>query len=164
MSLGAYERLDIYGFGVDYTSDCQVELNPKSVREGGDLALKSSDGDRVFISWGPMKKIEKSFKDTTAHAEYNVKRIASGGQAKTEPARHEFVRVNGHPATITHLRLDFVRRGLFKTTRAPQEIWSLHVHCPNSARYFVVYGRGTSEQSARQEAVLAEMVRSFRCH
>ncbi len=29
----AYERLEVYGFGFDYPTNCQVEFNPKSKRD-----------------------------------------------------------------------------------------------------------------------------------
>ncbi len=157
--------MEVYGFGINYPTGCQVEFNPKSKRDGGDIALKSSDGYKIFVSWGPMKKIERSFKDTSAHADYSVKRIAERGEAKVNFARREFRRVNGHEATLTQIKLDFVKRGLFfKTARSPQEVRSLHVHCVDSSRYFVIYGSGKPEQSAQQGVVVAEMVRSFKCH
>ena len=156
--------MEVYSFALDYPINCTVEFNPKSKRTEGDIALKSSDGYRIFISWGPMEKVAK-FKDAAAHADYSLGKVGKSGEAKINDVRKEFRRVNGHQAAFSHIRLELIKRGIFfNKTRTPQEVRSLHVHCPDSSRYFVLYCPGNLNQSVQQGEVLTKMIGSFTCH
>ncbi len=149
---------------MDYPVSCTVEFNPRSKRTEGDVVLKSSDGYKVFVSWGPMEKVAK-FRDAAAHANYSLERIGKSGEAKIKDVRHEFRRVNGHEAAFTDVKLDLIKRGIFfNKTRTPQEVRSLHVHCPSSSRYFVIYGPGYLGSSLHQREAVERMIGSFKCH
>ena len=160
----AYERLQAYGFGVDYPNNCVIEFNPKSNRTQGDIALKSPNGYKLFLSWGDLDKVEK-LHGVEGHADYSIKRMKGSREATVKDVRREATKVNGHAASFSDIKLEIVRRGLFfnKTTR-PQEVRSLHVHCDNSSRYFVLYGPAPPEKSQEQTEVFAKMIQSFACH
>src|SRR2546428_13475663 len=97
---------------MDYATRCKVELNPKSDRNQGDIAFKSSDGYKIFLSWGEMRKVEK-FRDVDAHADYSLERIKRSREAKILDVKRERRRANGHPASVNHVNLDLVKRVIF---------------------------------------------------
>ena len=164
MSALPFERLAVYGFAMDYPTNCRVEFNPKSDRNQGDIAFKSSDGYKVFLSWGEMKKVEK-FRDIDAHADYSLERIKGSREAKILDVKRERRRANGHPASFNHVKLELVKRGIFfNQTKTSQEVRSLHLHCENTSRYFVIYGPATPLQSEKQGEIIARMIQSFVCH
>ena len=137
MSALPFERLAVYGFSMDYPTTCKIELNPKSDRNQGDIAFKSPDGYKIFLSWGEMKKVEK-FRDVDAHADYSLERIKRSREAKILDVKRERMRANGHPASFNHVKLDLVKRGIFfNQTKTSQEVRSLHLRCENTSRYFV---------------------------
>jgi hypothetical protein len=162
--LDEFERLAVYGFAIDYPANCIVEFNPKSDRNQGDVAFKSSEGYKIYLSWGQLKKVEK-FSGVAAHADYSLDRIKGSGEAKVADVRRESTRVNGHEAAFSHVKLELIKRGIFfNKTRTPQEVRSLHVHCDDSSRYFVIYGPGRPDQSTNEGEVVAQMIETFTCH
>jgi hypothetical protein len=64
------------------------------------------------------------------------------------------------------MRFQVVRPGLLTDKRiAEQETHSIHLHCPQSGRYYVVYGSATSADSSDdQRATLLEIASSLECH
>src|SRR3989442_11460302 len=112
LSILLFERLAVYGFAMDYPTSCKVEFNPKSDRNQGDIAFKSSDGYKIFLSWGEMKKVEK-FRDADAHADYSLDRIRGSREAKILEVKRERRRANGHSASFNHVKLDLIKRGIF---------------------------------------------------
>lgn len=158
------ERLEAYGFGVDYPSDCVIEFNPKSTRSQGDIAFKSPAGYKLFLSWGELSKVEK-LGGVDQHADYSIKRVKGSREAEVKDRRREARRVNGHNASYNEVNLDLVRRGIFfNKSKTPQEVRSLHVHCDISSRYFVLYGPANPEKSDKQGEVFSMMVQTFSCH
>ncbi len=164
MSLTEFERFSVYGFAIDYPINAIVELNPKSNHNEGDVAFKSSDGYKIFLSWGQIEKVEK-FHGVDAHADYSLERIKGSREAKIRNIKRESAEVNGHDASFNHIELDLIKRGIFfNKTRTPQEVTSMHIHCINSSRYFVVYGPGKPDQAYQQGEVVARMIETFICH
>jgi hypothetical protein len=164
MTLVEFERLAVYGFGIDYPADCVVEFNPKSDRNAGDVAFKSPNGYKIYVSWGELKKVEK-FQDVEAHADYSVDRIRGSREANVIDAQRESTKVNGHDAALSRVKLDLIKRGLFfNKTRTAQDVLSLHIHCANSSRYFVIYGPGRPDQAASQSEAVSRMIETFTCH
>ena len=159
-----YERLEAYGFGVDYPLDCIIEFNPKSNRSHGDIALKSPGGYKLFVSWGELDKVKK-LNGVEGHADYSIQRIKGSREAKIEDVRKDTMNVNGHRASFRDVSLEILKRGIFfNTTKTAQQVRSMHLHCDVSSRYFVIYGPATSENSGKQFDVISKMVHSFVCH
>jgi hypothetical protein len=163
-SVPRFERFAAYGFSVDYPVDCVLELRPKSKRDEGEVAFKSSSNNVYFLSWGPLEKV-KNLRDVGRHADYTIDRIRKNREAKIRDIKRESVKVNGHSSPFNHLWIDVERRGfLFGSTRSSHEIRSLHVHCENSSRYFMIYVQGAAEASDLQGTVMTRMIQSFTCH
>jgi hypothetical protein len=159
-----YERLEAYGFGVDYPFDCVIEFNPKSTRARGDVALKSPNGYKLFLSWGELEKVKK-LNGVNGHADYSIERIKGSREAKVTDVRKDTFNVNGHRAAFRDADVELIRRGMFfNTTKTMQRVRSLHLHCDASSRYFVIYGPVASERQDEQSEVIDRMVKSFICH
>jgi hypothetical protein len=163
-SQAGYERLEAYGFGVDYPLDCLIEFNPKSTRKGGDVALKSPHGYKLFLSWGDLEKVKK-LSGTEGHADYSLNRMKASREARIEEVHKESMVVNGHRASFRDVRLDLVKRGIFfNTTKSPTQVRSLHVHCDVSSRYFVIYSPVSPAKAEEQSEVVLRMIKTFACH
>jgi hypothetical protein len=159
-----YDRLEAYGFGVDYPSDCVIELDPKSKRSEGDVALKSPNGYKLFLSWGDLEKVKK-LNGVDAHADYSVDRMKGGRETKIMDVRKDSMVVNGHRSAFRDVDLDIVQRGsFFNTSKTQQHVRSLHVHCDVTGRYFVIYGPVSTDKSKEQSEVVSRMVKTFVCH
>jgi hypothetical protein len=158
-----FERLAIYSMSIEYPNTFKVEFNPKSQRNEGDVAFRSPEGYRVFLSWGPIEKVQ-GIGDTREHANYSIERIKKSGEEVKE-VTYERVQVNGHEATFSYIKLDRIKRTIFfGKEKTPNEARSFHIHCDQSARYFVLYGAANPRKSDQQREVIDMMVRSFTCH
>jgi hypothetical protein len=163
-SVPRFERFAAYGFSVDYPADCVLELKPKSKRDEGEVAFKSSGNNVFFLSWGPLEKV-KNLHGVGGHADYSIERIRKNREAKIREIKRESVEVNSHSSPFNHIWIDVDRRGfLFGSTRSSHEIRSLHVHCENSSRYFMIYAQGAAGASDLQGIVMTRMIQSFTCH
>ena len=126
--------------------------------------MKSPNGYKLFLSWGELKKVEK-LRGVDGHADYSIQKIKGSREALVKDVRRESTRVNGHNASFSDIKLEVLRRGLFfNTTKTPQVVLSLHVHCDASSRYFVIYSPASSDKSQEQAEVVSRMVKSFVCH
>jgi hypothetical protein len=158
------ERLEIYGFVFDYLSGTKLELSPKSTRERGDVAVKSSRESVVFVTWGPLERIPKKADPTEGHLDYNLERIALRTRGRLTPLDRRVRTVNGHGAVYNEARLDRPGRFLSRNKGSQNLIRSLHVHCEVSGRYFVIYcvlEHGDNPQLSSSAKVVMD---SFRCH
>ena len=159
-----FEHFAAYGFSVDYPRDCTIEMRPKSARNGGEVAFRLSRENVFFLSWGPLEKVKK-FDGVDAHADYSIDRIRKNKEAKIRESKRERMEVNGHPSPFNHVWIEVAKRGvLFSMSRSSYETRSLHLHCENSSRYFILYVQGTTQASGLQGSVMTRMVQSFACH
>jgi hypothetical protein len=158
------ETLMIYGFSFEYPGQAKLEFNPKFKREGGDVAIKLTGEYNTFVSWGNLEKIREKFSDVNKHAIYSIENVRKSSQGKVTNIENRDVTVNGHTAAYNHVRIDVPRRGLFGGRSQSQEIHSLHIHCPESGRYFVIYGSAIPERSEPQGRTVMKLLESFRCH
>lgn len=128
------------------------------------MALKSPKGYKLFLSWGELEKVKK-LNGAEGHADYSVDRIKGSREAKIVDIRKDAMMVNGHRAAFRDVSLELIRRGIFfNSTKTPQKVRSMHVHCDASGRYFVIYGPVTPEKSNEQSEAISRMVKSFVCH
>ncbi len=149
---------------MDYPSDCVIEFNPKSRRDEGDIAFKSPGGYKIFLSWGPLKKVEK-LHGVEGHADYSIERIRKSREARVKDVRRETVRVKGHAASFNEVKLELIKRGLYFNKKVtPQDVRSLHTHCDVSSRYFVLYSPMAAEKSLEQGDIVASMMKTLSCH
>ena len=159
-----FEMFAVYGFSVDYPTDGIVEFNPKARKDDGEIAFKYHRANVFFLNWGPLARVEK-FHGVEGHANYSIDRIKKNKGAKIGDRKEETVHVNGHSSSFNHVWVNMERKGLlWGVSRSSHEVRSLHVHCPNSSRYFMIYVQGAAELSELQGSVMDRMIQTFKCH
>ena len=157
--------MKIYGFTLDFPITDRIEFNPRFKRESGDLAVKSPTRDAVYLSWGELGKIVKKLPTPTEHATFSLERITNNVRGKLNKIEEKTVQTNGHMASYNHLKVE-ASKGVFGGGQQEQEVESLHVHCENTARYFVVYAMyssNSSDRATRQET-FRTIMQSLKCH
>lgn len=161
-----FESFSIYGFSLNYPKECRVEFNPKSRREAGDMVFHFPDKVKIFLSWGELEKATKRFQTIEDHAANSLETMKKAGNVKNfEKVMSDTLKVRSHKATYNHVTLDEVTLGLFTGKRAvPRDACSVHVHCPESSRYFVIYTLLPRESVHEQDKVLRAMTNSLKCH
>lgn len=153
----------IYGFSFEYPTDCKLEFNPKFKREEGDVALKWPQNFTLFVSWGPLERLKKSM-TLEDHANFSLDRIKKSVQGKISTIERKETEVQGHKTLFNHVRVEVPRRGIFGGKSQYHEVRSLHLHCEQSSRYFVIYGTTAVEKSEQQGAIVSSVIDSFKCH
>jgi hypothetical protein len=159
----AMDTLTVYGFSFQFPRASSLEFNPKFKREGGDVAVKSPEKAVVFVSWGDLAKLEKRAPTLEAHAKFSMDKVKKSVQGKMIQLELREVDVNGHTALLNHVKIEVPRRGLFGKGRE-QEVTSVHLHCKESGRYFVIYATSNAENSDRQGRTIDDIIASLRCH
>jgi len=161
-----FESFSIYGLSIEYPKDCRVEFNPKSRREEGDVVFHFPDKEKVFLSWGDLEKAMKSFKTVEEHAEHSLNKVKKGSNVKGfEKVLQGSITVNSHRGAYNRVRLQEVIVGFFTGKRTvPRDACSVHLHCIDSSRYFVIYALLSGSTAEEHEKTLMAMVSSLRCH
>jgi hypothetical protein len=161
----SFEQFSVYGFSIEYLKGLRVEFNPKS-REGlGDVVFHFPDKVKIFLSWGDLDKAA-GFSTVEEHASHSLNKVKTAGNVRNfERIFQDAILINSHQGTYSKIRFDEITLGFFSgKSRHPREGHSVHVHCPNSGRYFVVYAVLPKEGSYDYEANFVKMAKSMRCH
>ncbi len=160
------EQFSVYGFSIDYPRDSRIEFNPKTRRGEGDVVFHFPDRVKIFLSWGDLEKAIKTFGTVEEHADHSLKRIKSAGNVKSfERISHDSIRVNSHQGAYNRAKFEEVTVGFFSGKRkSPREAHSVHVHCPESSRYFVVYALLPTGGTYDYEKTFTKMAKSLKCH
>ncbi len=111
-----------------------------------------------------LEKLKRKLPSVEEHARYSIEKVTKSHQARVTSIEKTQVSVNGHAAEYNHLRIDIPRRGLFGGREQVQEMHSLHIHCPESLRYFVIYGSSGPEKAESQGRTVTTLIQSFKCH
>ena len=158
------ERFAIYGFETRIPSDWRVEMNQKTTREQGDIAFQSPKGNRVFVSWGPLSKASR-FKTLEEHRDNSITQLKKGSEVKTVNVSDlKEMQIMGHRALVSHVTTE-VRAGMMGRNIASREIWSVHFHCPELQRYYVMFSMERDhEEFEDMGAVFESFVESVSCH
>ena len=162
-----FERFSMYRISIDYPSDSRVEFNSKGRRETGDVVFQLPEKVRIFLSWGELEKISKRFNSVQEHAEYSLNAMKKGKHVTNfEQTSRDSVAVNSHKAALNKVKLDEMISTLLFTGKKPlhREAFSLHLHCSESNRYFVLYTLTPSDTEGKYDRILTKMVDSFKCH
>lgn len=159
------EQFSVYGFSIDYPKDSRVEFNPKSRRGQGDVVFHFPDRMKIFLSWGDLENALKKFPTVEEHADHSLKRIKTAGNVKGfERISHDSISIHSHQGAYNRAKFEEVTVGFLSGKRkSPREAHSVHVHCPNSSRYFVVYALLPSGANDYERTFTA-MANSLRCH
>ena len=161
-----HDCLSIYGFGVDYPKDWRVELKPESDRNRGNLVFHSPTRDNMFVSWEILERVKKRYTSLAEQVNDVLENIKkSRGVKSVEVMERKELEINGHTGVFTHLKVTSIQGFFLKKRVILQEIWSLHVYCEQTARFFALYGSSSSdERSLEQADTFKHMQKTFRCH
>jgi len=161
-----FETFSVYRFSVDYPAVCRIEFNPKSRRESGDVAFHFPDREKVFLSWGKLEDAKKRFATPEDHAEHSIEVTRKNRQVKNfERIKHDMLEVNSHRAAYNRAQMQQLSTSLLRTeSTKKRETLSLHLHCEQSSRYFVMYTLLSPNAPEDFADLFLDMVQSFRCH
>ena len=160
------EKFAAYGLSLDIPNDWRIEFNPKITREKGDVAFHSPKNNILYVSWGKLEAAERRFSTLEQQRDESAKLIRRNPNVKradVETSSKE--EVAGHEALLSKMVAQR-RPGFFSRSEQPtHDIWLLHLRCPQSSRYYVVYWdiREKEEYPDVEERFLA-VARSFACH
>lgn len=158
------ERFALYGLEIMMPSDWRVELNQKATRESADIVFQSQKGNRVFVSWGPLSKAGR-FKTLEEHRDNSINQLRKGAEIKSlNVSDLKEMQIMGHRALVTHVTTE-VRTSMLGRGTASREIWSVHFHCPELSRYYVMFSMERDhEEFGDMGAVFESFVESTSCH
>jgi hypothetical protein len=161
-----FEQFSVYGFSVDYPMDSRIEFNPKSRHGQGDVVFHFPDRVKIFLSWGDLESALKKFSTVQEHADHSLQRIKKAGNVKSfERISHDSIRINSHEGVYNLARFEEIAVGLFSgKKRAPREAHSVHVHCPESSRFFVVYALLPTGGTYDYDRTFTKMANTLHCH
>ncbi len=157
------DTLRIYGFSFQFPSTSKLEFNPKFKREDGDVAVKSPDKANVFVSWGDLDKVIKKAPTIQDHAKFSLDRVKKSVQGKMTTLESKDIKVGGHDAVFNHVKIEVPRRGLFGKGQL-QDVRSVHLHCDETKRFYVIYATSTEQNKEVQGRTMQEIVDSLQCH
>jgi hypothetical protein len=134
------ELFAVYGMEMRYPYDWRAEIRSKSRRDKGDVIFTSLKGERIFASWGPLALVSKRFPVLEKHADHSFDNIKKMQNVKSlEFTDRRRVQINGHSAVFTRAKVKLGQRLMIKKFYTDRDVQSIHLHCDNSGRYFIVY-------------------------
>lgn len=162
-----FETLSLYGISIEYPKAARLELNRKSTREQGDVVFHFHRREKIVLSWGSLEEARRHYDDANAQAVASIDRAKKSQQIRNmQCVERKDIPLKGHEAVYNHMRFEVVSRGILRERKiAEQETHSVHLHCPESGRFYVLYGSATSFPDASdQRSVLLAMTSSLKCH
>ncbi len=162
----AFENFSMYRFSIDYPEVCSIQFNPKLKREVGDMLFLFPDKEKIYLTWGELEKAQKQFPTVSEHAGRSLERLKKSGTVKgLETISRDLLTINSHQAAYNRVKLEEAAGGLLPTKKAMQrEGYSVHLHCDQSSRYFVIYSMLSSQGPEDFGELFKWMVNSFKCH
>ncbi len=157
------DSLLIYGFSFKFPASSRVEFHPKFERVKGDLAVKSATKSIVMVSWGSLEEVTRKLPTVEDHAEFSLSKIRKGVRTSLTNVEHKEIQSSGHQGVYNHVRVEVPGKGLFAKPEQ-KEVRSLHIHCPQTGRYFVIYSESNAAGSKEQGENTLQIMSSFRCH
>ncbi|MDA4130691.1 MAG: hypothetical protein OK457_07960 [Thaumarchaeota archaeon] len=159
------EKFAMYGLEVEIPADWRVEFNPKGNRKKGDVVFQTPKGNRFFVSWGPLEEAQKRFKTLEEHRDYGIKRVKKGPDVRSVDVTDlSEIQIGGHRALVSHVAAK-LQRGMMSRGVSNRDIWSVHFHCPNSSRYYVIYSmQRDAEEFEDIGIIFSDLARTVSCH
>ena len=165
MAKEGFETFSVYRFSIDYPAACRIEFNPKSRRETGDVAFHFPDREKVFLTWGKLEDAQKRFATPEDQAEHSLEVTRKSRQVKNfERVKQDSLEVNSHTAEYNRAKMEESSTSLLRGQTKKREALSLHLHCEQSSRYFVIYALLSPNAPEDFADLFLDMVQSFRCH
>jgi hypothetical protein len=156
-----YDRFLVYGFGIDYPEDWRVELVGS---KGRGLVTFRLSRDKIFLTWDSLEEAKKRYASLVEHVDKSIREIKESRNVKSvEVIERKEVKINEHKGLFTHLKVVSTQRSLLKKRVLVHEGWTLHVHCEQTARFFILYG-WSDERLVEQADIFKHMLKSLKCH
>lgn len=159
------EKFALYGIELEIPADWRVELNPKGSRKKADIVFQSPQGNRFFVSWGPLDDAQRKFKTLEEHRDYGIQRVKKGPDVKSiDVSDLNELQIDGHRALLSHVNAS-LQRGMMSRGVSHRDIWSIHFYCPQTSRYYVVYSmQRDSEEFDDLSTLFRSLANSVKCH
>ena len=161
------ERFSVYGFSIDYPLVCRIEFKPMNSRGKGDMVFHFPDKEKLFVTWGDLTVAQKNFQTLEGQVEHNMqvlkkrcKRLNVQNLTRTTDS----LTVSSHQAIFNHIRLEELGPGLFRRSKISRSAYTIHLHCPNSNRFFVISALLSPKASEDFEGLFKTMASSLNCH
>jgi hypothetical protein len=159
------EKFALYGIELEIPGDWRFEFNPKGSRKKADVVFQSPQGNRFFVSWGPLDEALKRFKTLEAHRDYGIQRVKKGPDVRSiEVSDLNELQIGGHRGLLSHVNAK-IQRGMMSRGVSQRDIWSIHFHCPESSRYYVIYSmQRDADEFDDLSVIFRSLANSMRCH
>jgi len=112
--------------------------------------------------------VQKNFQTVKGQADHSIKAMMkSRNVGKVERLADASLDVNSHKAAYNQVRFDELSLGgvfLSKTKATKRLTYSVHIHCHESLRYFVIYTILSPNAPEDFESLFTRMAKSFVCH
>ncbi len=159
------EKFAVYGIELEIPADWRVEFNPKGTRKKADVVFQSPQGNRFFVSWGPLDDAQRKFKTLEEHRDYGIQRVKKGPDVKSiDVSNLNELQIDGHRALLSHVTAK-LQRGMMSRGTIHRDIWSIHFYCPETSRYYVVYSmQRDSDEFEDLSTVFRSLADGIKCH
>ena len=159
------EIFAVYGFKLIIPDNWRVEFNPKGDRLKGEVAFHTPLRNTVFFAWGSLDEAVKRFKTLEEQRDWGVGRIAkTRGVQGAKMVESKKIQICGHEALITEIAA-IPRGGLLSRKQQERAVISMHLHCPVTSRFYVLYvAPNDSEESQGLDKLFDNVAQSFVCH
>lgn len=159
------EKFAIYGIELEIPSDWRVEFNPKGTRKKADVVFQSPQGNRFFVSWGPLSDAQRKFKTLEEHRDFGIQRVKKGPDVRSiEVSDLRELQIDGHRALLSHVDAK-IQRGMMSRGFARRDIWSIHFYCPETSRYYVIYSmQRDSDEFDDLSTIFRTLAEGVKCH
>ena len=163
------ELFAVYGMEMRYPNNWRVEIRSKSNKEKGDVIFTSLKGERIFASWGPLAMVTKRFPVLEKHADHSFDNIKKMQNVKSlEFTARKRVLINGHSAVFTRAKVSLAQRMMVRKFYTERDVQSIHLHCENSNRYFVIYNPVDDTEIRPEDRSGVDLsdigTNTFKCH
>ena len=107
----------------------------------------------------------KRFNTLEEHRDKSLDQVKKGTDVKSYTVSSlKEIRVGGHRALVSHVSAE-IRSGMIGARVLGREVWSVHLHCPNLSRYYVLLSieRDPSEFGDMEE-IFDSLIETMVCH
>jgi len=159
------EKFAVYGVELEIPADWRVEFNPKGTRRKADVVFQSPQGNRFFVSWGPLADAQKRFKTLEEHRDYTIQRVKKGPDVRSiDVSDQTQLQIDGHSAILSHVTAK-LQRGMISRGVSQRQIWSILFYCQPTSRYYVVYCmQRDSDEFEDLSSVFRSIADGLKCH
>lgn len=142
-----YEKFAIYGFELYVPSDWSIGFDRKMNRQKGVVTFSGERGDSLVVHWGPALGAIKKFLSLKEQRDFSINQLRSGSNvidAEILEDREELYpqRVD----IITKVKVT-LKEGKWTRGSLVRYVFSEHIRCERSGRYYVVYAHSERTDS-----------------